>query len=132
MMLIGCSPTEPGCRDICAIWSLVRGTIATSAGGVVADAQVELRLMHDGPAVGAEITCQLDLNGEVDLVLTDDSGAFFELLQYVSIFPPECVEIRVIPPAGAGLAQRTDTVLVLWSLDEASAPVSDLYIVLTN
>ena len=49
LMLVGCGLlTEPGCEDICSIWSLVRGTVATSSGGVVADAQVELRLMHDG------------------------------------------------------------------------------------
>ena len=131
-LYLACSPTDPGCVDICTIWSVLEGTVATSAGVPVPEADVELRLMYDGPAAGGENTCQLLEDDEVDLTTTDAAGAFFARLDALSILPPDCVEVTVDPPEESGLSSVVDTVLVEWSLREESAPRSHMSLVLPN
>lgn len=131
LLYLACSPTDPGCVDICTIWSVLEGTVATSAGVPVPEADVELRLMYDGPA-GGEITCQLFEDDEMDLTTTDAAGAFFARLDALSIFPPDCVEVTVDPPEESGLNSVVDTVFVDWSQHEESAPVIHMSLVLPN
>jgi hypothetical protein len=130
LLYLACSPTDPGCVDICTIWSVVEGTVATSAGVPVSEADVELRFMYDGPAGGGEITCQLIGDDEVNLTTTDAAGAFFARLDALSIFPPDCVEVTVEPPEESGLTSVVDTVFVEWSQREESAPRSHISLVL--
>jgi hypothetical protein len=131
-MYLACSPTDPGCVDICTIWSVVEGTVATSAGVPVSEADVELRLMYDGPAAGGEITCQLFEDGEMNLTTTDAAGAFFAQLDALSIFPPDCAEVTVNPSEESGLNSVVDTVFVDWSQHEESPPVSHISLVLPS
>jgi hypothetical protein len=44
-LYLACLPTDSECIDICTIWSVLEGTVATSAGVPVPEADVELRLM---------------------------------------------------------------------------------------
>lgn len=105
--------------------------MTTSSGDPVSQAGVELRLMYDRPAAG-EITCQLVESDGVDVTTTDANGAFFAKLDALSIDPPDCVEVTVNPPAGSGLNSVVDTTLIDWSLEEGSAPVSHINLVLPS
>jgi hypothetical protein len=126
----GCSLTDPpgACSDICSIWTIVEGTVTTAAEGPVPEAEVRLRLMYAGLAAGGEITCQL--SEERFVTQTDSAGAFSHLLRSVSLVLPHCVEVEVPPPPGSTFAASVDTILVAWSIEQDSAPVSTIAIML--
>lgn len=123
--------TDSGCIDICSIWSDLEGTVATSGGAPVPDADVQLRLMYIGPAAGGEVTCQSPAD-EMDLTTTDATGAFFARLHALSIGPPDCVEVTVDPPEESGLGPVVATVFIDWSQNERSPPVRRVRLVLPD
>lgn len=128
--VLACTPTEPRCLDICSVWTRVQGTVFSPSEEPVPGAEVQLRLMYDYQSGGPVFTCELLPNDEMVVLSTDAGGGFAALLHGLSIFPPDCVEVRVMPPEGAALMAHTDTILVGWSLEKDSAPVTSLSIVL--
>lgn len=131
-LLLACSPTDTACGDICSIWSVVEGTVTISDGSPVPGAQVELQLMHDRPTGGGGNPCEILDGEEVHRTVTDVSGAFVAKLHGTSLLPPNCVEIRVNGPLGSGLTSVADTIRVGWSLNEASAPVHRIGLVMPD
>lgn len=98
--LPACSPTGPGCgEELRSVSALTYGRVATEAGSPVPDARIQVWAYRGACGVGTP-TAESASPGA-----TDASGQYRVTIRGMTApHAAECVQVRVEPPPGSGLA----------------------------